>query len=220
MKCFLDKIADDISRGDACYLGPESPDTLILLAHGAGADSFHPFMEAMAQGLAAQGFGVFRFDFPYMRLRRQLGSRRPPDRAPKLLECFSHYVDIAKQSSATKVVLMGKSMGGRMAATLANEVNVDGVICLGYPFVALKGKEPRLAPLQAPLCPVLVLQGERDKFGGVSEVAQWPLAPNVQVQWITDGDHSFVPRKLSGTTTDANLQAAIVASSEFIGRLA
>nr|WP_256260908.1 alpha/beta fold hydrolase [Shewanella sp. NIFS-20-20] len=192
---------------------------MILLAHGAGADSRHPFMVAMAQGLAAAGFGVFSFDFPYMRLRRVDGTRRPPDRAPKLLECLGHYVEMAKASSTKRIILMGKSMGGRMAATLANEIQVDGVICLGYPFVASSGKAPRLEPLQQPLCPVLVLQGERDKFGGLAEVPQWPMAANVEVQWITDGDHSFVPRKSSGTTAAANLTAAVVASSEFIGRL-
>ncbi|MCL1088429.1 dienelactone hydrolase family protein [Shewanella profunda] len=196
--------------------------TLILFAHGAGANMDSDFMQAMSAGLVAKGFQVMRFNFPYMQANVVDGKRRPPDRGPKLLACFTQMLDIAhSQPQVERVVLMGKSMGGRMAALLACEpeqaARIDRVICLGYPFIPLKGGEPRLEPLNECRVPVLVLQGDRDKFGGKEQVATWPLKEEIELAWLTDGDHSFVPRKSSGTTEAANLKFAIDLSTDFIG---
>ena len=146
----------------------------------------------------------------------------PPDRAPKLLACFSEMLDVAHaQPKVKRVVLMGKSMGGRMAALLACDSvqasRIDRVICLGYPFIPLKGGEPRLEPLNDCQVPVLVLQGERDKFGGKIQIPTWALNSNIQIEYLADGDHSFVPRKSSGTTEAANLALAVDLSAKFIG---
>ena len=46
--------------------------------------------------------------------------------------------------------------------------------------------------------PTLVVQGERDPFGNIDEVAGYPLSSQIQMHWLTDGDHSFKPRKVSG----------------------
>ncbi|WP_394204854.1 alpha/beta fold hydrolase [Shewanella waksmanii] len=195
-------------------------DTLIIVTHGAGANIDSDFMQQLSAGLAAKGAWVASFNLPYMRANAQDGKRRPPDRAPKLLKDFAIHVAALKQQFKPKqVVLMGKSMGGRMAAWLANDVSVDGVICLGYPFVALKGGEPRLAPLAECRAPVLILQGERDKFGGLGQVEPWIESMPIKLHWLVDGDHSFKPRKSSGTTQEANLTEAIDKSIEFIGGL-
>ncbi|QYJ91112.1 alpha/beta fold hydrolase [Shewanella halotolerans] len=192
-------------------------DTLVLLAHGAGANMAHDFMTQMAERLAAQGLGVIRFNFPYMRSNAIDGKRRPPDRAPKLIKDFSLLIETVREVYKPKhLIVMGKSMGGRMAAILAGEQAVDGVICLGYPFVPPKGGEPRLEPIAECQAPLLVIQGERDKFGAKGQVEPW-LAPfNAKLQWLTDGDHSFLPRKSSGTTQSANLDLAVSHSIKFI----
>jgi len=205
------------------YLIEGAPsDTLILLAHGAGANRDSEFMRSMASGLVAKGYQVMRFNFPYMQANAADGKRRPPDRAPKLLACFAEMLELAHaEPQAKRVVLMGKSMGGRMAALLACDTRlasrIDRVICLGYPFIPLNGGEPRLAPLNECQVPVLVLQGERDKFGNKTQIPTWPLNDTIQFGWLPDGDHSFVPRKSSGTTEAANLARAIGLSSDFIG---
>ena len=62
---------------------------VMILAHGAGAPMDSPFMEALAEALDDQGIACVRFEFPYMQKRREDGKKRPPDRQPKLLECFS-----------------------------------------------------------------------------------------------------------------------------------
>ncbi|WP_156029391.1 alpha/beta fold hydrolase [Shewanella colwelliana] len=204
-------------EGDLTQDGALGSETLIVFAHGAGANMLHPFMTDMAQGLAHEGMAVARFNFPYMRANAFDGKRRPPDGAPKLVTDFNlHIAAIRERLKPKRLVLMGKSMGGRMAAIVADHSLVDGVICLGYPFVPPKGGEPRLEPIQACQAPLLVIQGERDKFGGKGEVESWLDQRLVKLAWLPDGDHSFVPRKSSGTTQAANLNQAISYSVKFI----
>nr|WP_275974116.1 alpha/beta family hydrolase [Shewanella pneumatophori] len=193
-------------------------DTLIVLTHGAGANMHHEFMTAMANGLAACNTVVARFNFPYMRANAIDGKRRPPDRAPKLIADYALQLTILKQQFQPKrVFLVGKSMGGRMSAILAETIPVDGVVCLGYPFIPLSGGEPRLEPIERCLAPIMVIQGERDKFGHKGLVETWPIMDKVQLKWLTDGDHSFKPRKSSGATLEANLEQAIASARQFIG---
>ena len=193
-----------------CIIDGEVGETLVIFTHGAGANMSSEFMNKMAKGLSLAGISVIRFNLPYMRANAIDGKRRPPDRAPKLLKDFNLHIEAIKAEYAPKrIVLMGKSMGGRMAAIVAEQTAVDGVICLGYPFIPLKGGEPRLAPIELCQAPLCVIQGERDKFGGKELVESWPVMQKTQRHWLTDGDHSFVPRKSSGTTEEANLDAAI-----------
>ncbi|MCG9697268.1 alpha/beta fold hydrolase [Shewanella sp. Isolate11] len=211
-ECLLD---DDVAQGSGASI-----QTLVLFAHGAGANMQHAFMQDMAQGLAKSGLSVVRFNFPYMRNNAIDGKRRPPDRAPKLLLDFNlHIAAIRKQFNPKRLILVGKSMGGRMAAMIGNETRVDGVICLGYPFVPPKGGEPRLEPIAQCRTPLMVIQGERDKFGGKGQVESWLAPYNSQLKWLTDGDHSFAPRKSSGTTQEANLAQAISDCVSFIRSL-
>lgn len=200
-----------------CVTQGELGETIVIFTHGAGANMQSDFMVEMAKGLSNAGFGVIRFNFPYMRANAIDGKRRPPDRAPKLIKDFNLHIEAIKAEYASKrIILMGKSMGGRMAAIVAQDTHVDGVICLGYPFIPLKGGEPRLEPIENSKAPICVIQGERDKFGGRGLVDTWPVMSKVSLHWLTDGDHSFAPRKSSGTTQDANLATAITHSIDFI----
>lgn len=199
----------------------EKSQTLVLFAHGAGADMDSDFMAAMAKLLADKGVTVVRFNFPYMQQRLVDGKRRPPNRAPALLECFNEAISLVNDVFAPgKLYLMGKSMGGRMAAIVAGDETISaklaGVVCLGYPFLPPKGKEVRLEPLQQCTAPLLIIQGERDSFGNRAQLAQWDIPERVAVQWIPDGDHSLKPRKSSGHTEAANLAAAAEACFGFM----
>ncbi|WP_224215249.1 alpha/beta fold hydrolase [Vibrio metschnikovii] len=188
-----------------------------IFAHGAGADKTHPFMQTIAKGLAAKGIRVVRFDFPYMVKRQQDGKRRPPDRAPKLLEA---YTKVIEQFANQPLVIGGKSMGGRIASHLTEHPQVQAVACLGFPFHP-PGKPERykgghLASLSKPC---LILQGQRDTFGSQAEVEQFPLSRSVSVQYLPDGDHSFAPRKSSGYRLEDNLAWAIESLAQFIGEV-
>ena len=76
----------------------------LLLAHGAGAPMDSPFMNAIAESVAAAGIEVIRFEFEYMAKRREDGTRRGPDRAPKLIARFKEVLSLVgpprKSSSA------------------------------------------------------------------------------------------------------------------------
>ncbi|MCL1126031.1 dienelactone hydrolase family protein [Shewanella surugensis] len=195
-------------------------DVLVIFAHGAGANMHSEFMEQLAQGVGANDVQVVRFNFPYMRANVLDGKRRPPDRAVKIILDFNQQIKLLKNKFCPKkVILMGKSMGGRMSAIVAADTSVDGVICLGYPFIPLKGGDPRLAPIVECAAPLLVVQGERDKFGNKGAVNTWPEMEKVNVHWLTDGDHSFKPRKASGLTLEANMALAIAHCQQFIEKI-
>ncbi|WP_419810254.1 alpha/beta fold hydrolase [Bacterioplanoides sp.] len=198
------------------YLQDGNPDhPLILLAHGAGAGKNSDFMQHMAQQLAQQSLYVVRFDFPYMQKREQDGKKRPPDRAPKLLQAYQEVI----QEFDRPCVVAGKSMGGRMATLLAAEQDqplIKGCAALGYPFHPLgKPDNLRTEHLQVLSCPTLILQGMRDKMGSYDEVMKYELADDLAIQWLPDGDHDLKPRKASGFTHERNIQAAAQSLAEF-----
>lgn len=186
-----------------------------LFAHGAGAGSDHPFMETLASMLAQHEIRVVRFNFPYMVKQQAENRKRPPDRAPILLEAFTELINTYAVNGP--IVIGGKSMGGRMASLLEHNEQVAAVACLGFPFHP-PGKPERLKGehLAQISKPCLILQGERDTFGHRSEVEAMRLSPLVQLKFIPDGDHSFKPRKKSGVTEAQNLAYAADLLGAFI----
>lgn len=198
--------------------GPEDAPVTIALAHGAGAPMDSPFLAAYAAGLAARGHRVVRFEFPYMAARRDDGVRRPPDRAPVLIETWRAVID---HVGATGLVIGGKSLGGRVASMIADDAGVRGLVCLGYPFYA-PGREAddrRLGHMGGLRTPTLIVQGERDALGNADDVAGYSLSPAIRVHWLADGDHSFKPRKKSGHTEAGNWDAGIDVVDGFIASL-
>jgi predicted alpha/beta-hydrolase family hydrolase len=191
-----------LREGDGQVLGT------IVLAHGAGAPMDSPFMNERSAGLAARGAAVVRFEFPYMHARRVDNKRGGPDRQPELLATYRAV--IAQLGDPRSLVIGGKSMGGRMASLIADELQVRGLVCLGYPFhPAGKPKQLRVAHLETLTTPTLIVQGTRDTLGDRSEVGSYTLSSRIQLAWSEDGDHSFAPRKKSGRTTAQAMQEAI-----------
>ncbi|ELB2887485.1 alpha/beta fold hydrolase [Vibrio parahaemolyticus] len=190
---------------------------LFVFAHGAGAGMEHDFMTAVAKGLVEQGIRVVRFNFPYMVKRSEDGKKRPPDRAPKLLEAYS---EVIAHFASSPVVIGGKSMGGRMASLLAEHELVAGIACLGFPFhppgKSEKFKGDHLASIDKP---TLILQGERDTFGKREEFDEFVFSQQVKVSFLPDGDHSFKPRKSSGHTEAGNIALAVEQLSAFINEV-
>lgn len=201
---------------------PEAPATL-LLAHGAGAPMDSPFMAAIAMGLTERGWRVLRFEFPYMARRRQSGRRSAPDRLPVLLEAFRDQVARERadpQGPDRPVLIGGKSLGGRVASLLVDELaaaaDVGGCLCLGYPFHPPgRPQQLRTEHLLTLQTPTLIVQGERDGFGRRDEVETYPLAPAVQLEWIPWGDHSFKPTRSSGLSEADTWALAAAAGDRF-----
>ena len=198
--------------------GPLDASATLLLAHGAGGAMDSPFMGLIASGLSTCGWRVVRFEFAYMTKQRLTGQRSAPDRLPKLKQVFSDQVLL--EVSHRPLFIGGKSLGGRVASILAdelsNQLNVLGCLCLGYPFHPLgKPQQLRTEQLATQRTPTLILQGERDAMGCKGEVETYTLSPNVTLQWIPAGDHSFKPTKSSGYTEAQNIAAVVQHANNF-----
>lgn len=206
-------------------VGPLDARTTLLLAPGAGAPMTSPWMEQVSGLLAGSGLRVRRFDFAYM-TARLAGSRRPPSKAEALVAEYEAAVGeaLAEMRAGGRLLIGGKSLGGRVASLAAQSLfdggRVAGLVCLSYPFHPPKKPEQlRTRHLKALTCPTLIVQGERDPFGGPSEVAGYGLAPAIAVHWATDGDHDLAPRKSSGATLEGNLAEAVETITGFADRL-
>ncbi|MBU2893973.1 hypothetical protein KO495_11660 [Colwellia sp. D2M02] len=196
----------------------------VIFAHGAGADMHHEFMVEMTRLLNLAKVNVLRFNFPFMDKRIATGKRYPPDRMPILLACYQDVIDRFLQSSCAQdlpLFIGGKSMGSRVACTLAtnveNKAKFLGVFCLGYPFhPAKKPEKLRLEPLIEGKLPVLIIQGDRDTLGSQSEVISYNLPEHCQSVFLADGDHSLKPRVKSGFSYQHHLQTAVDTLVTFI----
>ena len=192
--------------------------TLLVLAHGAGAGMDHPFMHALAEGLAARGIGVLRFNFPYAE-----DHRKAPDRQSVLERTFVEVVAGARVEHAPRrLFLGGKSMGGRIASHLAaSGESCDGLVFLGYPLHP-PGRPERIrdAHLYEIRVPMLFVEGTRDPFcplDRLETVRARLQAPHALVV-IEDGDHSFKVRRSSGRSNADALEEVVAAVAAWLGR--
>jgi predicted alpha/beta-hydrolase family hydrolase len=198
----------------------------IVLAHGAGEPMTSPFMERITALLVERSVAVSRFEFVYMAGRREDGKRRPPPKAERLVDEFKDAIAALRAGlrPATKLLIGGKSMGGRVASLVADELygenQIVGLVCLGYPFHPPgKPEALRTAHLEHLHCRALIVQGERDPFGSRSEVEALQLSPSIRFLWAGDGDHDLGPRGGSGFTRAGNLAAAADAIAAFAAEL-
>jgi predicted alpha/beta-hydrolase family hydrolase len=203
------------------YPAAQPRGALFVFAHGAGAGQRHPFMVAVAQGLAARGIDVATFNFPYMEQKRKV-----PDKAPVLEERFREVIAECAgadlQVGPKRLFIGGKSMGGRMATHLAAQGldGLRGVVALGYPLHPPgRPDQPRTAHLPSIEVPVLIVQGERDTFGTPAElkpVIETMRAP-VTLHVVEGGDHSLAVRGRKPEETRAPVLDAIARWMQDIG---
>ncbi len=175
----------------------------VILGHGAGANQLHPFMRLFANGLAERGFDALTFNFVYLEQ-----GRRVPDPKAKLEACYRAVIAAAMQHKKLKgnrLVIGGKSMGGRIASQVAatpeSADNVAGLVFLGYPLHPPgKPEQLRDAHLRDIRAPMLFVQGSRDAFGTPDELREVikRLRLPATLHVIEGGDHSFKVPKSSG----------------------
>lgn len=205
--------------------GPEDARVTLLLAHGAGAPMDSASMNATTKALAAQGFRVVRFEFGYMASRRTPDGKKPPPKAEKVMPEFIAAVhDLGPP--AGPLIIGGKSMGGRVASMVADELfaanRIAGLLCIGYPFHPPgRPQQLRTAHLIDLKTPTLICQGTRDEFGDRYEVGEYGISDEIEVFWLEDGDHDLKPRKaISGFTTAGHLQSLSGKVSDWVQRIA
>ena len=180
------------AKARACY----------VLAHGAGAGMKHPFMTAVADGLAARGIATLRYQFPYM----ERGSKRPDP--PKLAQATVRAAVAAAAQRLPKLPLVagGKSFGGRMtsqAQAAAPMPGVRGLAFLGFPLHAAgQPSSERGRHLFDVQLPMLFLQGTRDALADLAELEPLckALGARATLELFADADHSFHVPARSGRT--------------------
>lgn len=202
--------------------GPEDACATVILAHGAGAPMDSNTLTATAEALGGAGLRVARFEFDYMAGRRTGAGRKPPPRAETLLAEYAAAVDAL---GAKALIIGGKSMGGRVASMVADELfasgRIHGLLCLGYPFhPPAKPEQVRTKHLAVLRTPTLIVHGARDPFGGREDVAGYRLSPEIEILWLDDGDHDLKPRKsISGLTAADHLKTMAETVSALAGRI-
>ena len=189
----------------------------LIFAHGAGAPMDSDFMEDMTQRLLELGVSVVRFEFPYMAQRRIDAIRRPPNKIEVLQDTWRSIYSQVREQADGPVIMAGKSMGGRVASMLADELQPLALICLGYPFYPVnKLDKPRTAHLLDLSTPTLIVQGERDALGCLDVVQDYELSSAIEIEWLAMADHDLKPLKRSGCTHDQYLQRTALRMADFI----
>ncbi len=191
-RSFSIQVSTSIGKVSAKYLFTEKSKCMMTLAHGAGAGMDHPFMENLAEALAAYHISTLRFNFPFT----EAGKRRPdvPAVAHKTIEAAIQKAYNVEPS--LPIVSAGKSFGGRMTSQYlaANPGSiVRGIIFYGFPLhPAGKPSMDRAAHLKEIKLPMLFLQGSRDALASPDLVE--PLTSsmsNTKLIEFEGADHSF-----------------------------
>lgn len=192
--------------------------TAVILAHGAGNDMDSPFMVAVHEGLAARGLAAVRFNFPY----KERGGKAP-DRMPLLEQTWRAVVAAVRADPAWRpgrVVLAGKSMGGRVASHLAAAGEpCDGLVFFGYPLhPANRPEKLRVEHLPAVGCPMLFLEGTRDPLCRLDLLYRHlePLGGRATVHEVAGGDHSFKVLKRLGRSPEAVMEELLGVTAAWI----
>lgn len=175
-------------------------------------------MQTMAGLINHPKVSIELFNFPFMERRKITGKKSPPDRINTLIDAFSAKVAAIRKKDPSQLIFIGgKSMGGRVASMIADEVRVDGVICFGYPFHPPgKPEKLRTEHLETINTPCLIIHGTRDYFGKPDEVKQYTLSKKVKLQWIDDGNHSLETLKRSKLTTEQSWEFAASMAQQFM----
>ena len=190
--------------------------TVFVCAHGAGGSMSDRATTAAAATMRARGMDVVRFNFLY----KQRGSGRP-DPMPKLQECITAVVErVRSESGARRLIIGGRSMGGRAASMLAAEgFACDGLLLLAYPLHP-EGKPEQLRDAHLPriTVPTLCLSGTRDGLcrRDLMEAVLARVGPRFQMHWLEGADHSWHVLKSSGRTDADVLEEAGRAAEEWL----
>ncbi len=173
----------------------------VVLGHGAGNDMHHPLLVAVADGLARRGHRVLRFNFPY----KELG-RKAPDPMPKLEAAYRAAIAAMHARGEGRLVLGGKSMGGRVASHLAAAGEAcEGLVFLGYPLhPAGKPQQMRDAHLGEIRAPMLFVEGTRDPLCDLARLRPVirRLGDRASLHVVEGGDHSFDLLKSAGRSRE------------------
>jgi predicted alpha/beta-hydrolase family hydrolase len=200
---------------------PTHPRACYVFAHGAGAGMTHPFMAAVASGLALRGVATLRYQCPYM----EKGSRRPDPPAVAHAAVRAAVAEAARCCPGIRLIAGGKSFGGRMtsqAQAILPLEGVDGLAFLGFPLhPAGKPSSDRAKHLAEVHVPMLFLQGTRDNLAELSLIE--PVVKNLgapaSLHLVQEADHSFHVLARSGRNDREVMDEVLDTLAAWIGVL-
>jgi predicted alpha/beta-hydrolase family hydrolase len=200
---------------------PADARACFVLAHGAGAGMTHPFMVAVASGLAMRGIATLRYQFPYM----EKGSRRPDPPGIAQAAVRAAVAEAMRCCPGIRLVAGGKSFGGRMtsqAQAAAPLDGVDGLAFLGFPLhPAGKPSSDRAKHLTEVHMPMLFLQGTRDNLAEMTllEPVVKSLGRTASLHRVEGADHSFHVPARSGRNDAEVMNEVLDTLAAWIGAL-
>ena len=193
-----------VGDGEVSAIHEPAPNSIatFVCAHGAGGNMNDRAILAVSKELRGRGIDMVRFNFPYTEK-----GRGRPDPMPVLQSCIKAVV---AQVSPRRLIIGGRSMGGRAASMLAAEgFAADGLLLLAYPLhPAGKPEQLRDAHLPRITMPVLCFNGTRDPLCRRDLMEAVAVGSNFEMHWLEAADHSFHVPKSSGRT-DADVLAEV-----------
>ncbi|HJU62467.1 MAG TPA: alpha/beta family hydrolase [Candidatus Binatia bacterium] len=200
-------VGEKVGNVSGLLLRPQSPEALLVLAHGAGAGMRHRFMEETAQKLADHAIATLRYQFAYM----EKGSKGPDSEAILTATVRGAVAAAKERADGLPLFAGGKSMGGRMTSLAAAKEPLEGVrglVYFGFPLHAAgKPSAGRADHLFEIKLPTLFLQGSRDALADLKLLKPLcaRLGEQAELCVIDGGDHSFHQLKSSGRSDDQAL---------------
>lgn len=214
-------VSEKVGTVSGLLLLPHGANSLLILAHGAGAGMRHKFMEKVAEKLADHSVGTLRYQFPYM----EKGIKRPDSEAVLTATVRAAVAAGKKYTDGLPIFAGGKSMGGRVTSLAASREPLDHVRSLtffGFPLHAAgKPSANRGDHLFGIKLPMLFLQGSRDALADLELLKPLcaRLGKQVELFVIDGGDHSFHLLKSAGRSDDEVLEETAAKVASWISRL-
>jgi predicted alpha/beta-hydrolase family hydrolase len=217
----LEIALEDGGSVSALLIRPSQAKACFVFAHGAGAGMSHPFMEAVASGLAERDIATLRYQFPYM----EKGSRRPDSPVVAQATVRAAVTEAGRRCSGLPLIAGGKSFGGRMTSQAQAATPLDGVqglAFLGFPLhPAGKPSSERAEHLGDVRVPMLFVQGSRDKLAEVRllEPVVDRLGPLATLHLVNAADHSFHVPARSDRNDREVMEEFLDAFAAWVGRI-
>ncbi|NQV57290.1 MAG: hypothetical protein HQ503_15635 [Rhodospirillales bacterium] len=209
--------------------GPENGMVTFAFSNDIDKAKNGRFMRYFTQTLNERGIRVVRFDFPFM-TEKSSGNGNGKGGNTEIISddmdaLVATWRQVINEYRGTRLIIGGKGLGARAAATAAAKLEeegfpVRGCVFLGFPFHEEDLPETTdLSPLDTIQTRCLLVQGERDPFGKRAFVESLKMSPHVRLYWMRDGEHNFYPRQDSGKTAKENWGEAAILLASFIRSL-
>ena len=192
-----------------------NPDLTLVLSHGLQSSASSPFMENLTDGLAAYGFKIIRFNFPFMEENK---TNNTPIYLTNTLQLEQYWKKVITElGNPEKLVIGGKSIAGFAATKVADVLGVRGVVAMEFPFVS---PDPdlilKLSHLKKLKTPSIIIQGTQAPLGTPAQINEAQHSHSLSMHWIADAGHNFMPSPQCKKSHEENMLEVMECIAEFM----